>query len=522
MSLEEYTTALQAAVEQLAAHSTLQYITNHPAYEEESSSELLGAHGFNTDNLPQDKQGFLNVVISNVLSQYMDQDGDKVLESAIMLDLSILLTRLCDTKAVAMHTLNTILLTTLPLDSIVDEFSKYLFGNSSRLLTLTMNNSLLGKVKPGSVLLRIGNNLVPQLYNELESHDEFSSNLRLLIQNAIDINDKLSLATDWTVNEQQGLYKEFKNSRNWPSNGNGGSGRPASAILFEDYMEFCLWLTTRTVPQLATELIPKRGDPVPTGMIRRVVRGAHECKPAPPTDESNPSSYEVDWVLDQDEFGIQIKSRRSWLALVYQVAIVCQFLSGLHHQSLEDASKGVHDKPVALPLELHTKYRSDHVRDSFVSLIKQINNDLTPSEQTALKATLDSELVWSAMKLHQFGHPDLTELANLSQSKKHKCDEYLEQVAKEPAQNRKPYFHKLGTPRLSRAWKVQTGFDQIKKGLPDNAEVIDGYDDDLYRVKGQLETADGDDKSKLDHEKSLLQWKLLRLSRNRGIWKGDI
>ena len=219
-------------------------------------------------------------------------------------------------------------------------------------------------------------------------------------------------------------------------------------------------------------------------------------------------SKQCDWVLNQEEFGLQLRDdNKNMFAFVGQLVILLDYISRFCSSHI----RVVMDKLARRKL----KFKRPAVYDSAIESVylykqmqhfkMQILQALDEHESLIVSHILGyTEDTWELMKLQQFNHPDLEVLKQHSASKKRKLDEYMQDCEKNTFKKRKPYFHKLGTARLSRVWRTETGLDNLKKSLKNKEETLEGYKDDIYMAEGSLEEKKGQLK-RLEKEKKQLE-----------------
>ncbi|KAH3665695.1 hypothetical protein OGAPHI_003883 [Ogataea philodendri] len=504
---------------------------------------------FDMESLKVDKIVLFNGIFTNCVLQLDTKfsEGEpnidkRLVLSLLLLDTSIYLAfeKYSGLNPVPMQTLNSLMLLNR-LEFVVESFGPVFFSKSSedRQLKLTLGNSLVGKAKPGSTLLQIGNVLLPRLLGQIESHDVFATNLVVFITNAFDINDKLLLTSDWKINPFDRTYLDFSKSRKWPATANRNPNR-RTADAFHEYMVLALYFTT-DFNRLVEELNAYRGGRYGKTAIpmvencKKLVKIIKELdsQSAAPKQGINhrltaeeetllvnsflAKNYECDWLLNADEFAMQLNQSRRRLAIAFQIYVMVSFLYDL-----------TETKWSRLMTEINAKYKkfrkpdfevmltNDSVKSSLAEVLTEIERHYAayyPGFHRVLKHVVDNtEIRWRALKLRQFNHESLADLRALSDDKKRKLDEHL---AAEHA-TRAFYVHKMGTPRLSQIWGAQTGLEEIQSKLADPEEILDNYKDELYFVEGNL--ASDENNQELKEKQELLTWKKQRLERGLGGW----
>ncbi|VEU20586.1 DEKNAAC101507 [Brettanomyces naardenensis] len=571
--IPKYALSLQSAITQLAQSHPLPQLTEKPIFDAPSTLDTLLKSGFdslNLDDLSLDKNLFFNAIITDVLNSYMetylDEKDSSEAPSAptttnaestylhhllLVLDVSLALGNHFSVMSCPMQTLNTILLTCCPTDFAVNQFGRVFFSEAGRQrrLAITLNKPLVGKARPGSTLLQIGNNMIPKLFNEFEENDYFSARLRFFVQNSIDVADKLSLDYDWRLNSLDGLYTGYSKTRGWPSRRSLSASSTTSKHIFVSYMAISLWITSFKSPEdmgkeLATLFNRQRNGTNILDELSRLVKslailGRRNHKKTPKSNDK-PAEYECDWILDADEFALQLKRRDSLNSLLFQILIILDYMLQFNLKNIESTMKKVQLKnsKCKRPSMFNGYFTSDAFRQNLEKLKADVLQLLDVHDQRLMNHILeDTEAVWRSMKLQQFSHPDIKQIQSLSESKKRKYEEYLKDCNENPFEKKKAYFHEMGVPRLSRAWKSKTGLAHIKEGMSDEKELLESYKDELYMAEGKVEEKrqevqkseglenSAEVKEELEGEirdKNLINWKMLRLSRSRGGWTAEL
>ncbi|QPG75406.1 hypothetical protein FOA43_002760 [Brettanomyces nanus] len=545
---------LVEAVSRLLELYPLESLKSTPIFDEPQTLEIFQTVGMRDLTIDADQLVYFNAKLTEVLEQYMEKYLKKDLDNLeythrllIVLDLSILIGNTHSIKACPMQTLNTILLVCCPVDLAVSQFTDSVFANHRRRKALTLDNSLIGKAKPGSTLLQIGNNLLPKLVNQFQENDIFAGELRAFITNAIDINDRLSLASDWKINQLKGFYEGASKSRNWVKISSLPDGSPASSYVYANYLRLCLWFTTKKdIKDLIDDIVQVASvaaahthsrkpspDDNPLAWLSQVAKQSDKLESSRCYASEN---IEPDWILDKDEFTEQLKSKKNSVALHIQLAIMIDFISQFNLRNIQAVKAKLQAKNTkykTLPAVFNSFFTSEIVKRKLSSTAEYIYDENKWYGDLTKHLLIDTESTWKFMKIQQFNHPELTELGAISTPKKRKFDEYMHVCSETPFEKAKPYFHKMGLPRLSRVWKLQTGLDQIKSQVKDPNQILQDFKDDLYMAKGKEEAVKEQLKKEQDPENikklkleldettsssDLLTWKTLRLSRTCGEW----
>ena len=537
----EYSQSILKASDELERKFSLDQIEKEPIFDSQVTKDVLSDSGLTSkenDAFGIDVGSFLNAAFAYSLYEAMKShlkckkdslqaakaENDKYLHQLLcILDASIATSRHYNADSCPMNVFSTIMLVCCSSSFSVRRFGEVFFSreSSSRRLALTHNNSLVGKAKPGSTLLQLGNNLIPKLYDQFEENNIFTAKLHLFIQSALGIGDKLSLASDWVVNRHRGLYQGLVESRNWPSSPPSTMSLPYQRI-FTDYGKLMNWFTSQSVEDNLKMIInvlqkESRGSFREKDLeaenlynFRRSIkwlkqdidkilhpeRNFHQGMPLSSEYlEYEGKSRQCEWVLNQGEFGLQLRNDcKNMITLMGQLVILVDYISRFcapHVRVVMDKlarRKLKFKKPAAYDSVIE----NTHFYKEMQQFKAQILGMMEKSESTVFKHILEhTESNWELMKLQQFSHPDLENLKQHSASKKRKLDEYMQSCEDSSFKKKKPYFHKVGTARLSRVWRTETGLDNLKRGLKNKDETLEGYKDDIYMAEGALEEKKG-------------------------------
>ncbi|KAG7824309.1 hypothetical protein KL942_002407 [Ogataea angusta] len=549
--VEQYASGLEEAILAFAGRLDPNEMAESLYYENSDFTAALDVvfSTLDIDTLTVDKILLFNGIFTKSLLQVEESEGGGpkeptllLAQTLLLLDSSIYLSfvKYSGLNPVPMQTLNSIMLLS-PTDFVVDTFGPVFFSHGSvdRRLKLTLHNTLVGKAKPGSTLLQIGNVLLPRLLGQLESHDIFAAQLMVFITNAFDINDKLLLTSDWKLNDFNKTYLEFSKSRKWPSNANRNPARRTNDA-FQEYMVLALYFTT-DFKRLVEELNAHRGGRYSkTGLplidnCKKLVKTIKEMdaqEPAPKlgsmheltaeehsqlVDSFAAKEYECDWLLNADEFGVQLRQPSRRWAVIFQIYVMVSFIYDLTDAKWTKVLGDINAKYKKFRKpEFDAMLANDSVKSQLVEVLTEIERHYAsyfPAFHRILKHVVDNtEIRWRALKLKQFNHENLADLEALSNNKKRKLDEHLD---KEP-EIKAPYTYKLGTAKLSQIWSVKTGLTEIERKLADPQELLENYKDELYFVEGSLQS--GEKSEELLEKQELLTWKKQRLERGLGGW----
>lgn len=474
----DYKTSVKGLVGQLLDSFTLDQISHTPIFEDPIVVGKIDDSKIAADDPSRAK--LLDITFTDLLNEYLNQylekevsDDEYLHRLLVVLDLSIAIGRKYTIKALAMQVLNSIMLVCLPVDFCVERFGKVFFSKDgiSRREALTMQNSLVGKAKPGSTLLQIGNEMMPKLFNQFEEHDIFAAKLRSFIQMAFQIDDKLSLATNWKLNSQSDSYKYVEKSRNWPPiTIPHGTKNATELCIYKGYMRMMKWITSSSVESLKKSA---QTHPGPVDNIQALAKdistiGMKFWNDKPKCLYEYPGKIlQCDWIQDPDDFITQIHDRCYFQSLLLQVLIVADFID-----------KQVRNNQLKLQLE--------DIKQKIITTTDKKDHALF------LHVVEDNENTWRTMKLTQFNHPDYSSLPKAEQARRQKFDEFIKTQHENAFAKKKRYFNKYGTPRLSRAWRLETGLPFVKSKLKSRDELLDGYKDSLYNLEGQIESEKGE------------------------------
>lgn len=439
----------------------------------------------------------------------------------------------------SMNTFVSILSYLYPMDFIVSNFAPAFFhkNGKQRRLLLTRGNKLQGKVKPGSRLLVIYKQMVNRIPEFEPANDSVIAEFRHFICNAFEIGDKLSQSLDWHMANKSvnGYYSSFegyydaKKLSTLKPNTRGGKNQKN---IFADYISLMRLMTTHNEGELIQAL--NKGLASNNSLNLRLIEDLNKALDSVtyhnhrnliklPLNEK--STKQIRWVLDEDTFNQQVKTYDFYWSLKIQLAILVNFFNEMTVEKWRPNSEAISKE--------YSKFKKPDVLinpitsfDSKRKILDWVTYSLNSFKQKnfhplEIQDILENnEKTFSKMKLKGFAHPDISQLSEITDSKKRKLAEYIsssEDLNLSIANKRPKFVHRLGTPKLSKLWNVQTGLkSNAIVEWKDSEDVLDSVKDDIYFARGTYEENPEDKENTETY--SRLCWKGLRSIKEQGNW----
>ena len=361
------------------------------------------------------------------------------------------------------NTLVQLLSFTYPLSFLIDHLVPSLFDNSledKRLIKLSNNYSLQGKIKPGSKLLTLGKLLLIRIPKLIDNYKPFI-NLRNFIIESLLINDKLSISLDWHIMnninmENYYISKKLSIYNNNNNNNNNGN-------IFIKYISLMNQFTKNT--DIDMKLLSYIES-----IIKNIKNDNLSITPF------NNYNKQFRWILNEEQFKQQLSNNFLNQSLKIQLIILLNWLFNLKLEKFNKLSTIVSTE--------YNKFRKPDIKlisnsevlNKINSLISQLLKSITPELLSLLSI---NEQSFTKMKLKSFNNtfPKSTRITKPA----HKF----------PKRNIKPPLFLKSIPKSSSSINANTLLDNIK--------------DDIYFTRGSYES----DPTPSNHQ-SLL----------RSSWKG--
>lgn len=357
-------------------------------------------------SLPRDTE-----ILNRITTEYLLQHKEPTLKWAItLIDVATAID-----VSYAMHTLVNLLTYVYPLKFTIEEFSPFFFssddGCTKRRKLLTNNFRLQGKVKPGSRLLLLYRNLVTRIPQWLPDNLKIIANWKDFIISSFDITDKLLQTHDWHMfpSLYRGAESKFSQS--------------ARKSAFLDYIS----LQSRLFD---ANLIASIND----ATVQPQLYGISKI-----IDISTKGKV-VKWSLDEDAFIQQIRTKSGYWSLRVQLLILLEYIHSQQTGAFQEMVKlGMKEYskaklPTLPPIQSNNKVDA-HLKKAWSVLKTRKFNE------KCIRSIFNQERTWTKMKVKQFTHPKMDQ--PLRESK----------ISKE-MKKRPKFVHRLGTPTLSRLWRV--------------------------------------------------------------------
>lgn len=371
-----------------------------------------------------------------------------------------------------------------------NEFSNWFFNNENqfRVLNLTKNKKLLGKLRPGSKLLSLFNQINEKTQTFIPENNINLNNFRKLILNSIEINDKLSNSLNWSINNNQSKFKNISSINNIRG---FGCTIPQLDYLLLGFLNFIGGISNKPYQVIINELNSKNFQMTVLNQFHNIIKALKLLK-----NKVNPisKSFQLEWVIEFKSFHRQLLSLNKFWTFSLQVFILINSFMKLSKNEFQPLIKiAMNDlkRKFKLPPQF-INLLSNHLVISKLKLwiedyCKHFEN-FHPNEINYILN--ENEKSWSLMKLKLFNHPQIKLLKSIDSSpssneSKRKLENYIENHNEEKIIKKRKLIHLMGTPKLSKIWRVNNNLEKLK---PSECifDKLNSIKDELYFSKGKL------------------------------------
>lgn len=398
-------------------------------------------------------------------------------------------------------------------------FCDWLFDprNNFRVLNLTRNNNLTGKLRPGSKLLALVKQVQEMTLGFVPGANARLHEFRVLVLGALDINDKLSRALDWHTNAKNGCYKT---ALTVPGIKGTGSHTPTAFVLF-NFLRLMVALTEKPWEEvIGAQNAASNLAHSCFAQYANVVSALSSLKKS--TTRATP--FQIEWVGNFTAFTTQLHALNKFHTFAIQNRILVMGMLSMTKESmgpLIDKARAEVGKKFRLVPQMAVLLQEGAITSklkTWVPLLEALSADFHAQE--VAYALGPSERTWSLMKLKAFAHPSVQALQNLdpTQEQKRKLEEHSEVHNSERIIKRPKLVHTMGTPKLTKIWRVDNSLQKLKPSV--DKDMLGTVKDDLYFARGKL-TEMGPDDTDRPEQKALcdnLIWKECRLERLNSHW----
>ncbi|KAI0463861.1 hypothetical protein LJB42_002869 [Komagataella kurtzmanii] len=445
----------------------------------------------------------------------------------------------------------------LDIDIVCDKLGPILLGphSNERKKILQQNGSLIGKKSPGLVLLSYSQKILNRLFKHIESHELFGGYFRTFIRTSFALDDSLLPTRKWETNVNTktfltGLQKQLRQTR-----GVSSAENKLNRKMQEDFKRF-------------VDLMIFLNDPVP--LIEADKRGRNFRHLSDMENSLNFVFEFLKTLIDMDKkqkHGIRLQNQSFFLPetersdreiaqvvehytrkllqleipvtaelfqkqlndytfrqlILLQVVVGATYILSLKKKEVDDRiarlRKATKDPKLAqqlhnkMPAVIYDRDLSDacsNLRNTILKHYKEFDSNFYETLQTIAA----SEESWIDWKLLQY---------SLAIIETGKFDSYVTLFNEQlPSlyEYAPQYSHKLGTPQLSRIWKIETSLPHLKNHSFDKEEFVEDIRMELYPLDSQLQQPDLDSKHKqeIQGQKDYLNWKSMRFLRSNNEW----
>ncbi|KAA8915457.1 hypothetical protein TRICI_002378 [Trichomonascus ciferrii] len=402
-------------------------------------------------------------------------------------------------------------------------------------------NKLAGNKAPGTTLIRLCNSLVRRLSKTQDA--QFSGQIAMFLARAFPISEKSGLNIRGTFNtENVTTYEELVGSLDADGDEdvrdedeNASSQRAEEEANDVLYAQFWSIQSVFADPTLMfnqeklddfkgkiTEVIqvlkkkPREGGGghVKGRFQKRKWKNGEALSEAEDNNEDE-DVFVPKWMTRRDLFELQLKDINFRRTILTQIMVISHFLLSL---TPEEKGKWPQQKAVNRGV-MYSFTLSPIDKAYFENILKTLGPTFSNSESyhrflTTLTEIFNRERNWQIWKLQScpsFESPkvDPTTFSNVEAN--------LDKL-KQP---RKKYWHAMGTPGLTKAWKIKTGLDDLRDPerykIPD-AETYYNRIKELSEQKKQLGEEDKEKEQEIQGSMESITWRGLRAAREQGYW----
>lgn len=400
-------------------------------------------------------------------------------------------------------------------------------------------NNLAGNKAPGTTLIRLCNSLVRRLSKTQDA--QFSGQIAMFLARAFPISEKSGLNIRGTFNtENVTTYEELIGSldaegdedvRDQDENASSQKAEEeANDILYAKFWSIQAVFADPTLvfdqrklddfkdklTEVLQVLKKKPRDGGNRGKFqKRKWKNGDATSEAEDNNNDDEDVFVPKWMTRRDLFDLQLKDETFRRTILTQVMILSHFLLSL---TPEEKAKWSEQKAVNRGV-MYSFTLSAIDKAYFENTLKTLGHSFSNSENyhrflTTLTEIFNRERNWQTWKLQScpsFESPkvDPATFADAEVS--------LDKL-KQP---RKRYWHAMGTPGLTKAWKIKTGLDDLRDPerykIPD-AESYYNRIRELNEQKQQLGEEDKEKEQEIQDSMESITWRGLRAAREQGYW----
>jgi THO complex subunit 1 len=401
-------------------------------------------------------------------------------------------------------------------------------------------NNLAGNKAPGTTLIRLCNSLVRRLSKTQDA--QFSGQIAMFLARAFPISEKSGLNIRGTFNtENVTTYEELVGSLDADGDEdvrdedeNASSQRAEEEANDVLYAKFWSIQSVFAEPTLVfnqeklddfkgkiTEVIqvlkkrPRDGGGGNRGRFqKRKWRNGEAFSEAEDNNEDE-DVFVPKWMTRRDLFELQLKDHNFRRTILTQIMIISHFLLSL---TPEEKGKWPQQKAVNRGV-MYSFTLSAVDKAYFENTLKTLGPGFSNSEHyhrflATLTDIFNRERNWQIWKLQSCPSFESPKVDPTSFSD---AEANLEKL-KQP---RKKYWHAMGTPGLTKAWKIKTGLDDLRD--PERYKIPDAetYYNRIRELTGQKQQLGEEDKEKeqeIQDSMESITWRGLRAAREQGYW----
>lgn len=394
-----------------------------------------------------------------------------------------------------------------------------------------ISNNLAGNKAPGTTLIRLCNSVLRRLSKTRDA--QFSGQIAMYLARAFPISEKSGLNIRGSFNtENITTYEEERNDNEidqethdlyvkfWSIQ--SAFADPTSIFSPEKMSEFEQKITdvmevikSKAKEQDASKRSQKKGKKRPFN--------DEESNTNDKSAEEEDDIFVPKWLTRKELFELQLKDPSFRRTILTQILIISNFLLSL--TSEEKAKWNSKYKAVNRGVMYSYTLPKDD-KQFFEKIMKNLHassaiHDLYAKFVDTLLEIFKREQDWQIWKLQSC--PSFESPAT-SNEKYIQAEEGIEKH-KQP---RKKYWHAMGTPGLTKVWKIKTGLDDLSDKQKYEIPSAESYHDrvkELNEEKERIKNAEDMSESEKKTETESIQanidsttWRGLRAARDQGYW----
>lgn len=388
---------------------------------------------------------FNTYLIDEITGNFIDTNFDDLIIDKIstVLDLSLLFD-----SNYSIQILINLLVNLTPLKSFDIILNIIFEKNSERIMQLTKNNQLQGKIKPGSKILILFNSLKYRSNNFNFEIKNFLKFLKFLIFDCFEINDKLSQSLNWQIYKNSNFLSYSKTNKFNKITKNGN-------IKFFDL--FTTIKNLISISELNLIQISNKSDFELTyfDLINKKMPKINSCYYMP---LKNYDFNNINYILDANIFDKQLQNKSIFMSLKLENLIILNFLKSMIYENFQETIKTVslNNNLFKRPLNLSSSITNNDAKKKINNYINYQLNWLKTQKfhhSLIIRLLSQNENTFTIMKLKNFSYPKISSLSGITENSV-PLKRKMQELSENQSLKKRKYFHKMGVPKLSKLYTI--------------------------------------------------------------------